>query len=86
MTYVLNGFKPLQPGSKKTVEDLSGRRVPVSEVEKRALAGEWRVFDCDMHDLRHTFATMLFESGIEPNSPHGGAQKEDPVYADGLPG
>lgn len=66
MTYVLNGFKPLQAGSKKTVEDLSGRRVPVSEVEKLALAGAWRVFDCDMHDLRHTFATMLFESGIEP--------------------
>ena len=66
MTWVLNGFKPLQIGSKKTAEDLSGQRVPVSEVEKLALDGQWRVFDCDMHDLRHTFATMLFESGIEP--------------------
>lgn len=66
MTYVLNGFKPLQIGSKKAIEDLSGARVPLSDVEARAAAGTWRVFDCDMHDLRHTFATMLFESGIEP--------------------
>lgn len=66
MTWVLNGFNPLQAGSKKTVEDLSGARVPLSEVENRRAGGAWRVFDCEMHDLRHTFATMLFESGIEP--------------------
>ena len=65
MTNVLNGFKPIQMGAKKSLEDLSGIRVPLTEVERRKAGGAWRVFDCDMHDLRHTYATMLFESGIE---------------------
>lgn len=64
MTNVINGFKPLEPGKKRQCREKVTQidaplKSPVSVPESA------RTFACDMHDLRHTFATMLFESGIE---------------------
>jgi transcriptional regulator with XRE-family HTH domain len=56
MTNVLNGRDPRQPIRKKTAkENSSGDGVG---------DGNEIVFQCRMHDLRHTYATMLFESGV----------------------
>lgn len=50
MTMILNGQEPELRQGRKSGGDADG------EYE--------RVFDCRQHDLRHTFATMLFEAGI----------------------
>lgn len=61
MTNILNGRPPLQPGNWRKAK-------AEKEIAKGGDPAAYRdkvVFDCDMHDLRHTYATMLFESGIE---------------------
>lgn len=69
MTNILNGRPALQPGKRKKTKVSSPDSVEtVKSPSKPSQAAHnvEKVFSCDMHDLRHTYATMLFESGIEP--------------------
>ena len=68
MTNVLNGREAIHPGRRSKAKDSSakaadGYNKPLCEAGD-GLEPE-KVFSCDMHDLRHTYATMLFEAGIE---------------------
>lgn len=58
MTNILNGRPALQPGNHRKVKEAKLKAEGVEGAPDI-------VFDCDMHDLRHTYATMLFEAGIE---------------------
>lgn len=68
MTNVLNGREAIHPGkrqkAKNPSKDVQGPcNGPLCEAGDGPEAET--VFSCDMHDLRHTYATMLFEAGID---------------------
>lgn len=56
MTRILNGEPVLQPGRRT---DLEKKRI-----SDEIAAGTRKVFDVRAHDLRHTFATALYDAGV----------------------
>ncbi len=64
MTNILNGRPALQPGNHR--KEMAAKEAAAAKAHGLDPAPENEIiFDCDMHDLRHTYATMLFEAGIE---------------------
>jgi len=64
MTNILNGRPALQPGNHR--KEKAAKEAAAAKAQGLDPAPENEIiFDCDMHDLRHTYATMLFEAGIE---------------------
>lgn len=73
MTRILNDEEPLVRGRRKTAaereeeiafENYMKARASGMDVVRIPKYENRKMFDCRQHDLRHTFATMLFEAGV----------------------
>ncbi len=63
MTRIANGEEPIQSGRRTDKEKDKPKEPPVEPPVAPA-----KVFDCLPHDLRHTYATALYDAGVDIKS------------------
>ncbi len=64
LTRIANGEKPLQQGRRADREKDAQKKEENPKEEKKPKV----VFDCTPHDLRHTYATALYDAGVDIKS------------------